>query len=451
MELKIHDQEIHLQRYWLEYGLKSHDLKSLAGSSIEVLSVGRLNRDAGPDFRDAVLKIDGRLFQGDVEVHLDSSGWYAHNHGTDPAYNRVILHVVSEQTTEELYIEREDGVRVHQVVLDYESTHAEGGSGLPGTGVAKEDCLLRRQPEAVVIEAVTRSAQQRFTQKIMQLREDLIWTSWEQLIFIRICEALGYSKNRKPFRKLAERLHFEKVRQIMQWVPDDIALTRCKALVFGTSGLLANRHMKAFLGQVKTDELADIWRHYQHTMQIKPMYANEWQFFRLRPHNFPTRRLYGLAILLHRFSSSGFIERFSRMLQNNRANKRLLSDLHSVIVVKDIGGVPGPDSGNTLPALIGKERAKDIVVNTVLPVMYLYFDMANQGSLRNKVKECYRVAPKLSDNQIVKKMYDQLDMQSMDDNLGRTAYGQQGLIHLQKNYCRSQQCDLCMQVMVSDS
>jgi len=450
MELKIHDQEVHLQRFWLKYGLKCRDIKSMAGSKIEVLSVGTLNHDAGPDFKDAVIKVDDQVICGDVEIHLDSSGWYAHKHASDPAYNRVILHVVSEQTSDELYVKREDGVKVHQILLDCDDKNEDTPKSLPLHEMDKVNCLLRREKAPVILSGINKAAELRFDEKVAQLQEDLLWTSWEQLIFIRICEALGYSKNQKPFRKLAERLHFDKIRQIMQWVPEEVALDRCAALLFGTAGLLKDAHIESFLDQSSLHKLANLWDHFQHTIQVKPMYAHEWQFFRLRPHNFPTRRIAGLAILLHRFKNIGFIDSFTRLIQSHSSKKKLLSNLYSAISVPDCIYLKSPDvpSDKSKPALIGRDRAKDIVVNIVLPVMYLYFETSKEGQLRNTVLECYRLSPKLSENVIVRAMCEQLNADyDADLALNDSAYRQQGLLYLYKNYCRYQKCRSCLQTI----
>ena len=66
------------------------------GDTVEVLHPGRPTNDCGPDFRDALIAINGgRPLQGDVELHVNARDWRAHGHHRDPNYDRVILHVAT--------------------------------------------------------------------------------------------------------------------------------------------------------------------------------------------------------------------------------------------------------------------------------------------------------------------------------------------------------------------
>ena len=88
----IYEHEI--QRIWAEQDFDSSELKTVDGKKIEVFSPGWWNQGQGPDFEAARLSIGDDFFYGSVEVHLQSSGWKAHGHNRNPAYNQVILHVV---------------------------------------------------------------------------------------------------------------------------------------------------------------------------------------------------------------------------------------------------------------------------------------------------------------------------------------------------------------------
>ena len=69
-------------------------LATTDGQSVEVIDVGLPNSNAGPDFFNAKVKIDGTLWVGNVEIHDKASDWFTHKHDTDAHYNNVVLHVV---------------------------------------------------------------------------------------------------------------------------------------------------------------------------------------------------------------------------------------------------------------------------------------------------------------------------------------------------------------------
>ena len=78
-----------LHYVWKHKLFPLHELRTTDGRSVEVVDTGLHNRNAGPDFFNAKLKIDGTLWVGNVEIHLRASDWYAHHHDTDEAYNNV--------------------------------------------------------------------------------------------------------------------------------------------------------------------------------------------------------------------------------------------------------------------------------------------------------------------------------------------------------------------------
>ncbi len=461
MELKIHDQEIQLQKFWKSPKLTklSQPLKTTAGRTVEVLYSGTENLDSGPDFKDAIIKLDGRLLKGDIEVHLDASGWYAHQHHTDPAYNNVILHVISKESKDEEYIAREDGVKVHQVYVNIGSDSSElrttsniGSEAERRSFSIVQNCPLSRTDETKILATIHVAGERRLQEKVEQLQEDLIHASWDQLIYNKIFEALGYSKNQIQFRKLSEVVPYKMVCSEMQWVSEEMALKKCAALLFGAAGLLPAQHTKS--SEIKLDAesldyvapLQYLWDQMSHRLEIKPMKHHEWQFFRLRPQNFPTRRLAGMVQLLLKFYKQGFLDGFQKIFSGNMQDyKRLASELESNLLVKAEGFWTQhyrlDDSLDKRdPTLIGKDRARDIIVNTVIPVMYLYNCETKDGFLKNSVRELFGRFPKLAENSITRGMREQLN----NPKQVKSSFQQQGLIYLHKLYCKPLRCSECL-------
>ena len=69
-------------------------MTTVDGRRLNIISQGKLNTDAGPDFFNATISIDGQTWVGNIEIHVKASDWYRHRHDIDKAYDSVILHLV---------------------------------------------------------------------------------------------------------------------------------------------------------------------------------------------------------------------------------------------------------------------------------------------------------------------------------------------------------------------
>lgn len=87
-------QEEFLHFVWLHQYFNPKQLITTDGKSVEVLKPGYHNHLAGPDFKEASIKLEGILWAGSVEIHVKSSDWSAHKHDGDSNYDNVVLHVV---------------------------------------------------------------------------------------------------------------------------------------------------------------------------------------------------------------------------------------------------------------------------------------------------------------------------------------------------------------------
>ena len=85
-----------LHYVWLYKMFSKVDFKTTGNEHLSIIKSGLHNKNAGPDFLNAQLKIDGQTWIGNVEIHLKASDWYLHNHEKDLNYDAVILHVVWE-------------------------------------------------------------------------------------------------------------------------------------------------------------------------------------------------------------------------------------------------------------------------------------------------------------------------------------------------------------------
>ena len=86
--------ESHIVGMWQRLLGQRTELTTEEGKAIKIIYPGRVNNEQGADFRDAVIATSSGLIMGDIEVHVKSNEWQAHQHHRNPAYNQVILHVV---------------------------------------------------------------------------------------------------------------------------------------------------------------------------------------------------------------------------------------------------------------------------------------------------------------------------------------------------------------------
>ena len=79
-----------LARLWQRRAARRAWFRAHGGQRVRVIYPGRPGLTAGPDFRDALLEVEGvGLVRGDVEIHIRQQDWSAHGHGDDPRYNGV--------------------------------------------------------------------------------------------------------------------------------------------------------------------------------------------------------------------------------------------------------------------------------------------------------------------------------------------------------------------------
>ena len=70
-----------LQQVWLYQRILQDRLQTIDGRAVRVLHPGFLNREAGPDFRRAIVQIGNEgPVTGDIEIDLISAGWEQHSH-----------------------------------------------------------------------------------------------------------------------------------------------------------------------------------------------------------------------------------------------------------------------------------------------------------------------------------------------------------------------------------
>ena len=376
-----------------------------------MLYPGRPNGGPGPDFKDAIVQMEGSPpVRGDVEVHRQTTGWNQHGHNQDPRYNKVVLHVVARPTARAATY-RQDGRVVPVIMVGPQ----EGSHQLPDhkATVGAAFSRLRRWrtlPQEHLCRLLNQAGEQRLLSKSARFRAALIQEDAEELLYCGILEALGYSRNRQPFLELAHRLPWRMLRDNVSTVPlrsQGLAIHHLLLTVAGLSGKTPTVPEEAsFPGETR------------HLRDVTPMEPSAWCFAGVRPVNQPRRRIAGAAVLLAAYVETGLLPGLLPL-----ARKGSVTPLRGALTVVD-----------DRITLIGRGRALDMVVNVVLPLVHAWGLLKGDRVLADSCLNLYRRAPPLAENEITREMEALLGLSEGWAKLG--ALQQQGLMHLYQTLLR---------------
>lgn len=445
-----HVPEAVLQALWAERRFDARDLATTEGAAVEILHPGYLNRDGGPDFRDARIRITGPggslVWSGDVEVHRTSGEWLLHRHDGDPRYDRVVLHVVLLADRHTGTLRRADGTTLPEVVLDGRLedslrrllyrffAHPRPDfpcAGLwPGVGDEVKTPWLR---ELGLVRLRARAAE---LAARYAATPDLA-----QLLHAAVFRALGYSKNADAMTELARRLPLVTLRRLDD--PRDV-----EAALFGTAGLLPDRATMQQSDQHAADYVEDLRARFERLRRrtpLTPMQPVQWQFFRLRPANFPTLRIAQAAALLAPASgdSEAGLLRGDPLgrLRTALVRPRSASALRALIQSAE------PDafwrahvrferpSAESASAAIGRERADRILMDAVLPVLLLDAEQRGDFAQHEAAGRVAETLPGAEDE--VTRLY------TAPGARPESALATQGLHQLHRAWCAAGRCLDC--------
>lgn len=462
----VHDTskiaESFLYHIWDGGHLKQEMLRTTDGKQVEIISKGKWNVDAGPDFREVILKIDGQIMRGDVEIHTQEAEWFAHKHQIDPKYENVILHAVLWESKKPKPAETKSGRIIPTLILgnfldeSLERLQVTIESESFGEEQKPNICLLgkRSAPEiGVVLDAW---GLERLRMKKDRFKEELNYFNYDQLIYQGVMEALGYSKNQRQFLKLALKMPVETMWEIIRTYAAEKQDLVAQSLLFGAAGFLDDQSRGTSSEYVR--RLRKMWQHFSQLFDFEPLAAHEWQFFRLRPTNFPTIRIAGMAHLVVAFHERGFHARLSDLISVKDASpQKLAKQIRDLFLVESQGywrnhyqleNEIAAHASFHLKHLIGRSRANEIAVNVIFPVLLVFAEETEDEELMVRIKETFLQTPKLQENKVIRQMKEQIlspDKEKL--SLVASAARQQGLIHIYKHFCRSWRCSECLNAL----
>ena len=394
------------------------ELKTTTGQQVEVIDTGLANTDAGPDFFNAKLKLDGVLWIGNIEIHERSSDWFKHGHHADTGYNSVILHIASEIDTE---ISRSNGERIPQIQLICPEAVRTNYKELLETD-SYPPCyrIIPSLPPFTAHSWMTALQMERFEQKATLLNERLkrCQGNWEDAFFITLARNFGFGLNGDAFETWAHRLPFRAVDKHRN------DLFQIEAIFFGQAGILEDSDGDGYYLRLKKE-----YTYLQHKFGLIPMDASLWRFLRLRPANFPHIRIAQLACLYHR--AYGLLSRIMETETLQGVRDILKGGTSEYWLTHYTFGGSSPSRPKTL----SNTSLDLLIINTVVTFLYAY------GLHKGNPVLCARAGSFLeelkAENNYITRMWEQCGMKTSN------AADSQALIQLKKEYCDKKKCLYC--------
>jgi hypothetical protein len=286
--------ELELQARWFAGDFGKHFI-STTGDKIDIVQFGTWNREAGPDFRDAAIRInDSDPIRGCIEIDLLDRSWEAHGHATNPAFEETALHVFVEKSGREFFTRTRSNRNVPQVCIDLTALPNAFSANIPLARPGRCQAPLKDLPEKRVSGVLAAAAQFRLQQKATRIRSKIETHGRDEALFQEIATALGYKENKLPFTLIAQRLLLKLLREKIE---------DCEALLFGVAGFLEAPDLSVFKRSTQkyVRTLWDRWWPHRDAMRRMILPAKVWRMSGTRPMNHPQRRLAALAMLVQKW------------------------------------------------------------------------------------------------------------------------------------------------------
>ena len=417
-----------LHYVWRHKMFPLQEMHTTDGKLVEVIDPGLHNRNAGPDFFNAKVKIDGTLWVGNVEIHDRSHDWYVHGHDHDSAYNNVVLHVAG---VVDANVITSDGKFLPQLQLDVPKEINDHYKELLETDQYPPCYKIIPDLTKLTIHSWMSALQtERLEQKTeaIKARVDRNNGSWEDGYFTTLARNYGFGINGDAFEMWANTLPLKAVDHHR----DDVF--QIEAIFMGQAGLLElntipSQYQRDALNEGYFAKLRNEYQYLAHKFSMKPMDATMWRFLRLRPQNFPHIRISQLANLYYsrRAGLSSLVECTT------------IEQLKAVLATSvtpywethyTFGSTSCRNDKNLSPASLNL-----LMINTAIPMLFAYGKHKSDEALCDRAFDLLEQLK--AENNHITRLWQQCGLTAQN------AGDSQALIQLKKEYCDKKDCLRC--------
>lgn len=395
-------------------------LETNSGESIIVESTGVHNHLSGPDFFNAKVELNGQLWAGNIEIHVKSSDWYAHNHQEDSKYDNVVLHVVWD---DDVSVFRKDGTQIPTLSLK-QYISLELLETYQSLFDLRNYKFINCEKEFIDVDDFLRNNWldrlfvERLEEKSVFINQLLESTNndWEKVLFLMLLKTFGSKINKDVFIELGKTIDFSIIRKLHQ-KPLEL-----ESLLLGQARLLDDDQVIDSYYQLLKKE----YSYLKHKYQLNQPYKTP-EFFRLRPSNFPTIRLAQLSAI---YSTNNNL--FHLIIEKDESNISKIFNLGTSEFWETHYNF-GKTSKKSVKK-ISNSFLDLLMINTIIPLKFCY--QRYQGKENNESLFKMMMSIKKEDNSIVDN-FRKLHVSIKD------AKESQSYIQLYNKYCVKDKCLDC--------
>jgi hypothetical protein len=396
------------------------------GEQIQIIDPGLENKELdGPDFLNAKIKIGNITFTGDVEIDSFASDWKDHGHYLNNKYNKVILHLFFGNGENTGYVFTADGRKVHSIEIkkhikdNVSKAIQKAILSERQNRIGKMPCIEtnKKLSEKEKLDFILELGIKRFNSKRMKALERI-----KELAYLRELNleepVIKYELDENFFNRTFKQTDFCEIRIWQQLVYE---------FIFEALGYSANKDLMKTLAQaVNIDFLSK--------------FKNKPNFFELID-----AALFNVSGLIpYKIINNNMIDYLIRKIEYLEDQNAIVSELRGNLIIKSWGYwkshyVFDQSNENIVHYIVGKDRADEIIINIILPIISIYFEIFGKKNLSKKILGVFLNYTQNSDNSIVRQVSATLQL----DSSWKRSVLYQGMIELFRYYCSTDSCLEC--------
>ncbi len=412
-------KEDFLHYLWVQKKVPFQNILTTQNETLEILDYGNFLHQEGPDIFNAKIKIDQQIWAGNIEIHVNSSDWYLHNHENDINYNNVILHVVwnhdsaiFNSSNQEIPVLELNGIIDSDLTDKYNQLFSR-----------KDYLNCQKQLESIPVfhysNWLERLYIERLTEKAEKFQDILLKNNmdWEATFFQLLAKNFGLNQNGNIFLEVASSIPFSVIRKVSQ---NPLQL---EALLFGHLNFFETDCQEAYFQSLKQE-----WSYLKIKFNLKEIAHLKVKYFKLRPDNFPTIRLSQFASLYTKYANLFSILCAEKSILgikkilNSEANTFWKNHYNFCKTSKDKS------------TQLSDKFMDLLLINTILPMKFAY----NYSIGKDVIDEVITVIEQIkAERNNITEVFSQVGFNPVN------AYQSQAQIQLKNNYCDKKLCLKC--------